>query len=70
MNGTDPEVPGINPRSGVEALRPFMGRWVVLDASGEVHASGDTLRLAADAAGKEQIDEPEFLFVPARPFVG
>jgi hypothetical protein len=68
--GAESEVPGITPRGGVEALRPFIGRWVVLDAAGEIKASGETFRSAVEAAQGQKIDDPEFLYVPELPFVG
>jgi hypothetical protein len=58
------------PRGGVEALRPFLGKWVALSDEGDIVAVGDTFERAADAATANGAKDPGYMFVPLGPFVG
>jgi hypothetical protein len=63
-------VPGLVLKGGPEALRTFFGKWVAVDSNGEIRAAGTTFDEAASAAELAQVQEPEFVYVPAGSFVG
>jgi hypothetical protein len=63
-------VPGLFVKGGPEALRAFFGKWVAVDSNGEIRAAGATFDEAASAAELAQVQEPEFVYVPAGSFVG
>jgi hypothetical protein len=63
-------VPPLEVKGGPDALRPYFGKWVALDAAGEIRASGATFEEAAKAAERSKVQDPEFFLVPAGLFVG
>jgi hypothetical protein len=62
--------PPFAPDGGAEPLRPYMGKWVVLDDTRAIRASGSTFDDAADAADRSGVSDPIFFFVPAYRLVG
>jgi hypothetical protein len=68
---TDEElVPELVVKGGPEALRAFFGKWVAIDSKGEIRAAGASFDEAAAAAELADVQEPEFMYVPAGSFVG
>lgn len=70
MAARDPEEPvqpGVEPKGGPDALRPFIGRWVALDDERAIRASGDTFPEVLAEADRVQLKDPEFLFVQPVP---
>src|SRR5713101_1160241 len=68
---TDEEViPGLVVKGGPEALRGFFGKWIAVDPNGEIRAAGTTFDEVAYAVELANVQEPEFVYVPAGSFVG
>jgi len=68
---TDEEVvPELVVKGGPEALRAFFGKWVAIDSKGEIRAAGASFDEAASAAELDDVEDPEFMYVPAGSFVG
>jgi hypothetical protein len=63
-------VSGLVLKGGPEALRAFFGKWVAVDSKGEIRAWGATFDEAASAAELADVQEPEFMNVPAGSFAG
>ncbi len=57
-------------KGGPEKLRHFFGKWVAVDANGEIRAAGTSFDEAASLADVAQVQEPEFVYVPAESFAG
>jgi len=62
--------PGVEPKGGPEALRPYVGKWIAMDEDREIRASGKTFDEVLNAADREGVSDAEFLFVQPYGFIG
>jgi hypothetical protein len=60
----------LEPRGGPEALRPFMGKWVGMDDSGQALVAGDTARAAGEEARLAGPFELTLFWVPNAAVIG
>ncbi len=58
------------PKGGVEALRPYVGKWVAFADDGEIVASGKTADEVMSAAEKAGFTDPVFEYLHERGIVG
>ena len=58
------------PFPSVEALGPFIGKWIGYDESGEVRVSGENVREAGENAKRAGLVDLVFFWVPNGALIG
>lgn len=56
----------IEPRGGVEALRPYIGKVIAFEPGGEVRASADTWEELMKKLSQEMLAALVLTYIPAR----
>jgi len=51
------------PKGGEAELKAYAGKWIAINAEGEVRGSGETTEEASKAARRAGLEKPLFFFV-------